>query len=212
LTMRGSRRRWCRGRGRGTVEVRSPRCGSGSGPCRGPSLRNNRNDFAGPSFAEEREYLHERLPTLEPVQRGQLALRLLQYVPEPWLDSCVDSVMIHGNVGLDVFPRVASRLNARQLDRALSLVEDNGSRGGERDGRLEALAAIGFERLRRAHSPNVKTRLQKLLHDTLHARAETRAEVLPVLSAMAPLIVALGGTPAAIGVVGALRRVGEWWP
>jgi hypothetical protein len=54
LTMRGSRRRWCLWRGRGTVEVRSPRCGSGSGPCYGPSLRINYNDFAGPSFAEER--------------------------------------------------------------------------------------------------------------------------------------------------------------
>ncbi|MDC3986524.1 hypothetical protein [Polyangium jinanense] len=118
--------------------------------------------------------------------------------------------MVRGKAGLERSARIAPELSTQELEVALAEAVTERSHGSPHDARLEAVAALASERLRRPHPP--RQRLQKLLHDTLHGRAETRAEVLLVLSAMAPLIIGLGGTPAAVGVVQAIRRVGEWWP
>jgi hypothetical protein len=161
---------------------------------------------------------------LDPAEmRSQIARTVAPLLPEPRRSEVLaafpspstaspefDGAMVHGKAGLERFPRIAPELSTPELDEALAQVEADRSHGSPHDARLEALAALASERLRRPHPP--RQRLQKILHDTLHGRAETRAEVLLVLSAMAPLVVGLGGTPAAVGVVRAIRRVGEWWP
>jgi hypothetical protein len=154
--------------------------------------------------------LLDRSRKLDPMKQDQILALLLPYVPAPWIDRGLDAVKNTGQAGLKALRASVSRLDVRQLDRALALAEGDRSSGSPHDERLEALAAISAEWLRRPRPP--RARLQGLLHDTLHGRAETRAEALIVLSAMAPLIVGLGGTEAATGVVRAIRRAGTWWP
>ncbi len=106
--------------------------------------------------------------------------------------------------------RWAPVLSAPHLDRALAILERDNFRASPRDARLEALAAVAAERLGRPDPP--RARLRRLVHDTLRARSETRAGALLVLDAFQPIIVGLGGEAAAVGVVRAIRDVGEAWP
>lgn len=171
-----------------------------------------------PSFlsrfsAERRDglvrHVLDRIHVLQPFEQDPLLLLLLPYVPDAWIDRCLDALERYRNLTVWVFSSVVHRFDVRQLDRAIDLVEATPGGGSPRDARLDALAAIGVERMKRPNPPRV--RLQKIVHDALLRRSESRANVMIVLSAMAPLIVELGGQEAAIGVVNAIRGVGKWW-
>lgn len=109
-----------------------------------------------------------------------------------------------GNLNFD-----PTQLDDRELDERLAEVEAEKKWSRPYDERLVRLGALAAARMRRPRPPRDK--LKKLVHDTLEGRSETRADALMALSAMAPLIVELGGQEAAIGVVKAIRRVGKWW-
>lgn len=154
-------------------------------------------------------WLLERIHTLKPSDAIQLLVRLLPILPEPWVDHYLDMAKDHG-IGDHAALAASSRwLDARQLDRALSLLEADRSRGYPRDSRLEALGIVSAEWLSRRDPP--RERLRRLLHETLRARSETRADALLALAALRPLIVGLGGRAAAAGVVRAIRDVGASW-
>ncbi len=102
-----------------------------------------------------------------------------------------------------------TQLDDVELDERLADVEAEKSWGRPHDERIDRLGALAAERMRRPRPPHDK--LKKLVHDTLEGRSETRADALMVLSAMSALIVELGGQEAAIDVVKAIRRVGQWW-
>jgi hypothetical protein len=74
--------------------------------------------------------------------------------------------------------------------------------------RFEALAALG------PHLATISpTALNSIWHQTLRLLVtRSRSELLADLVALVPVIAALGGAGAVIGMRRAIRDVGRWWP
>lgn len=102
-----------------------------------------------------------------------------------------------------------TQLDTREIDEMLVKVEAEKSWGSPHDARLERLTALGVERMKRPAPPREK--LTSIVHGALVEHCDTRSNVLTVLRSSAPLVIALGGPSVALGVVQAIRRVGEWW-
>ncbi len=160
-------------------------------------------------------WLLQRLATPKTREAPAILLRLILLwphllLPEPPIDRYLELAETGGLGGHPELTAAARQFDACQLDRALKLLEADRSSASGRDQRLEALATVAAERLRKRDPPTEG--LRRLLHETLRARSETREEALLVLAAMAPLIVGLGGEAAAVGVVRAIRDAGASWP
>jgi len=174
-----------------------------------------------PPEALRRQALLEAMMATEeivrPTRRVQVLARLIPHLPEPEqehaLRNALDALREEKDAERQAealeelassLPQMLPREDLKETLRIARDVENTRARGKM----LSALASPLANWAKRNRNA-----VHDLWRETLHTLARrTRRDLLSDLSALAPLIYALGGPEAIVGTFQAIQDVGRWWP